>query len=100
MFEQQAIKMMFQDFLTIILGFLSIKNLPGAIFSVIESLFLRLCGFSLTHLAMIPVVVLQPSSSFPSGHDQGGGEVVVANLFAMDFVLVVIVRRCWEGKSR
>ena len=48
---------------------------------------------------MIPVVVLQPSSSFPSGHDQGGGEVVVTNLFTMDFVLVVIVRRWWEGWS-
>ena len=49
---------------------------------------------------MIPVVVLQPSSSFPSGHDQGGGEVVVANLFTMDLMLVVIVRRWWEGWSR
>ena len=65
----------------------------------IESLYLRLCGFSLIHLAMIPVVVFQPSSSFPSGHDQGGGEVVVTNLFTMDLMLVVIVRRWWEGWS-
>ena len=63
----------------------------------IESLYLRLCGFSLTHLAMIPVVVFQPSSSFPSGHDQGGGEVVVTNLFTMALMLVVIG---WGGGGR
>ena len=63
----------------------------------IESLYLRLCGFSLIHLAMIPVVVFQPSSSFPSGHDQGGGEVVVTNLFTMHLMLVVIG---WGGGGR
>ena len=33
-------KLMFGDFLTIIFGFLGIKNFPGAIFRVIESIFL------------------------------------------------------------